>query len=280
MFTSLNSIKDLEKKTYEIRESVIRMLANANAWHAGSNLSIVDILTVLYFSFMRHDPKNPEWKDRDRFILSKGHGCATLYAVLAQIGYFPKEELMNYRKSCGMLEGHPNMATTPGVEMSTGCLGQGLSAGVGMALAGELDKKTFRIFVLIGDGESQEGQIWEAAMAAAHYKLDNLVCILDYNKCQSGWRIEDAMRIEPLTLKWHSFGWYVIEIDGHNIQEILDAFGNASDVKGKPTVIVAHTIKGKGVSFMEDVVEWHARPVTQEDGERALEELAYKKSKL
>ena len=280
MVKLLSSVKDLEKKTYEIRESIIKMLAHANAWHAGPALSIVDILTVLYFSCMRYDPKDPGWKDRDRFILSKGHGCAALYAVLAEAGYFPKEELMRYRKPSSILEGHPNMATIPGVEMSTGCLGQGLSAGVGMALGGKLDTKMFRVFVVIGDGESQEGQIWEAAMAAAHYKLDNLVAIQDYNKCQSEWRVSDAMGIEPLTLKWRSFGWHVQEIDGHNIQEILDALDVATSVKGKPTVIVAHTIKGKGVSFMEDVLQWHVNPVTKEDGERALKELKYKKSKL
>lgn len=280
MVKSLNSVKNLEKKTYEIRESVIRMLANANSWHAGSALSIVDILTVLYFSCMHHDPKDPMWKDRDRFILSKGHGCAALYAVLAETGYFSKEELMNYRKPSSMLQGHPNMVTTPGVEMCTGCLGQGLSAGVGMSLGGKLDKKTFRVFVLLGDGEAQEGQIWEAAMAAAHYNLDKLIAILDYNKLSCFYRIQDSMGIEPLTLKWRAFGWHVIEIDGHSIPEILDAFENAGKVKGNPTVIVAHTIKGKGVSFMEDIIEWHVNVVTQQDSERALKELEYKKSKL
>ena len=187
---------------------------------------------------------------------------------------------MNYRKPGCMLEGHPNTATTPGIEMSSGSLGQGLSVGVGIALGGKLDKKACRVFVVIGDGESQEGQIWEAAMAAAHHKLDNLVAIIDYNKCQSESRVQDAMGIEPLSLKWRSFGWHTVEIDGHDIQAILDAL-DASTISGaKPTAIIAHTVKGKGLSFVEDVVEWHARPVTEEYGRRALKELEYKKSKL
>lgn len=276
----LSSIQEVRRKTYTIREHVIRMLFNANSWHAPAALSIVDILTVLYFVVMRHNPKNPRWEDRDRFILSKGHGCSALYAVLAEAGYFSKDELMNYRKPYGILQGHPNMSVTPGVEMSTGSLGQGLSIGVGMVLGRRLDKRTFRVYVLISDGESQEGQTWEAAMAAAHFKLDNLIVIQDYNKLSASWRIQNAMGIEPLCLKWQAFGWDVLEIDGHNIQEIINALENAEHVKGKPTVIIAHTVKGKGVSFMEDVVEWHSRRVSQKDAKRALEELKYERSKL
>jgi len=270
-------IKDLESKAHRVREIIVKVLTNANSWHLGGSLSATDIVTALYFHVMRHNPKNPDWKDRDRFILSKGHACSLLYAVLAMNGYFPEEELMNYRKPSSILQGHPDKTLTPGLEMSTGSLGQGLSAAVGIAIGGKLDKKDFRVFCMIGDGESNEGQIWEAAMAASHYQLDNLIGITDYNKCSAEARIRDSMELEPLTSKWRAFGWRTIEIDGHSMEEILDAFDSALATQGKPIMIITHTIKGKGVSFMEDQVIWHGKQICQEEGRRALEELKRKR---
>jgi len=267
------AITDLKEKANKIRQDVIKILATAHSWHGPSSLSPADLVTALYFNVMRVNPKNPNWQDRDRFVLSKGHACSLLYAVLAEKGFFPKEELPNYRKPFSILQGHPCITSTPGVEMSTGSLGQGLSAAVGMAIGGKLDKKDFRVYALLSDGEMQAGQTWEAAMAAAHYKLDNLTAIVDYNKLQATARVEEEMAVEPLAAKWRAFGWHVIEINGHDMQKILDAFQEAKGVKGKPSVIIAHTIKGKGVSFMEDMVDWHGKIVTEEDAKRALEEL-------
>ncbi|MFA5272505.1 MAG: transketolase, partial [Candidatus Omnitrophota bacterium] len=222
---------------------------------------------------MRHNPKEPKWPDRDKFHLSKGHCCPALYAVLAICGYFPKENLWTLRKFNSMLQGHPDKRV-PGVELASGSLGQGLSIALGMALGAKIDKKDSRIYCLMGDGEIQEGNIWEAAMAAAHFKADNLCGIVDYNHFQIDGRTEDIMNIEPLVNKWEAFGWHVISCDGHNLEELLNAFNEAKTIKHKPTVIIAHTVKGKGVSFMEHVVDFHGRAPTEKEREIAIRELS------
>lgn len=249
------------------------MLTEAGSGHPGGSLSPVELIVALYFSKLRHNPKDPQWPDRDRMVFSKGHSCPLWYAVLAECGYFPKEELLTLRKYGSILQGHPDCLRTPGVDISSGSLGQAFSAACGMAAAGKLDKKDYRIYVLLGDGEIQEGQIWEAAMSASHYKLDNLCAILDYNGFQIDGRIEDIMAIEPVVDKWKAFGWYTIEIDGHNFDEILNAYNEAESVKGKPTIIIAKTVKGKGVSFMENTADWHGKTPSKEQSEQALKEL-------
>ena len=267
------SVKELEVKAKEIRRLIIEMLAVAGSGHPGGSLSATDLVTALYFHVLRFNPKDPQWPDRDRFHMSKGHCCPLWYAVLAQTGYFPKEKLLTLRKLGSILQGHPDRGT-PGVESASGSLGQGLSVALGMSLAGKMDKKDYRVYCLLGDGEAQEGNIWEAAMAASHFACDNLCAILDYNGCQIDGKCEDVMGLEPLAAKWQAFGWDTIEIDGHNMQEILAAYEKAKTVKGKPFIIIAHTIKGKGVSFMEDVIGFHGRAPTKEEAEKALKELA------
>ncbi len=270
------SIAQLSQKAKEIRCWIIKMLTAAGSGHPGGSLSCVDILTVLYFAIMRHRPDEPKWPERDRFVLSKGHACPALYTVLALCGYFPVERLMTLRKIDSILEGHPDMLKTPGVEISTGSLGQGLSAACGMALAAKIDKKDWRVYSVLGDGEIQEGQIWEAAMSAANYKLDNICAFLDSNKLQIDGKVSDIMNIEPVVEKWQAFGWHTIEIDGHNITEILDSIQEAQRIKDKPTIIIAHTIKWKGVSFMEGKVKYHGIAPTPEECEQALKELGCK----
>ena len=248
------------------------MLSQAGSGHPGGSLSCVEIITSLYFEVMRHNPKDPSWSDRDRFHLSKGHACPAWYAALAEAGYFEERHLFTLRRLGSILQGHPDRRT-PGVDVASGSLGQGLSVALGMSLALRLDKKESRVYCLMGDGEIQEGNIWEAAMASAHFKVDNLCGIVDYNRFQIDGRVERIMSIEPLVNKWESFGWHVIQVDGHNIEEVLEAFGEAKQMKGKPTVIIAHTVKGKGVSFMEHVVDFHGRAPTQEETKIALKEL-------
>lgn len=265
-------IKELENKAKLIRRMIIEMLAHAGSGHPGGSLSSADLITVLFFEVLRHDPKRPDWPDRDRFHLSKGHCCPLWYAQLAEAGYFSKDKLLTLRKLGSLLQGHPDRRT-PGVSVASGSLGQGLSVALGMSLAGKMDKKDYRVYVLLGDGEIQEGNIWEAAMAAAHYKCDNLCAILDYNGFQIDGKISDIMNIEPLVAKWQAFGWYTLEIDGHNIKQILEAYNEAKTIKGKPAIIIAHTVKGKGVSFMENVVDFHGRSPTKEETGRALKEL-------
>ncbi|OQX82161.1 MAG: transketolase [Candidatus Omnitrophica bacterium 4484_70.1] len=265
-------LKELRKKANKIRKLIIEMVSLAGSGHPGGSLSSVEIITCLFFEVMRHDPKNPTWPDRDRFHLSKGHTCPALYAALALCGYFSESELWSLRKLGSILQGHPDRHT-PGVDVASGSLGQGLSVAVGMALAARLDKKDYRVYCLMGDGEIQEGNIWEAAMSAAHFKLDNLCGIVDYNRFQIDGRVEDIMNLEPLVSKWEAFGWHTIQCDGHNIEELLDAFSEANSVKSKPTVIIAHTVKGKGVSFMEHVVDFHGRTPNKKETEIALEEL-------
>jgi transketolase len=306
-------INSLEKKANTIRKHVITMVYKAGSGHPGGSLSAVDILTTLYFHkfldkacknnerepIMNHDPANPKWEDRDRFILSKGHAAPALYAALAEVGYFKKKVLldflkerneemhertknekiygvdilMNLRKLGYPLQGHPDMNKTPGVEASTGSEGQGLSIGAGQAMAAKLDRKLYHIFVMIGDGEMDCGQIWEAAMSASHFKLDNLIAILDRNNLQLDGPTEQIMSLEPIPDKWQAFGWQVIEIDGHNFKEILNALDTAKEVKGKPTLIVAHTVKGKGVSFMEGAVGFHGKAPDEEQYKQAMKEL-------
>ena len=264
---------DLKKIANNMRIDIINMLEESKSGHPGGSLSACEILSALYFKEMNIDPKNPSWEDRDRFVLSKGHGSPVLYAALAQRGYFPKEELMKLRKIDSMLQGHPDMKGTPGVDMTTGSLGQGLAAANGMALAGKIDNKDYRVYVLVGDGEVQEGIIWETAMAAAHYKLDNLTVFLDHNGLQIDGTNEEVMNIEPIGEKFKSFGWHVINIDGHSFDEIFKAIDEAKNTKGKPTFIVAKTIKGKGVSFMEDQAGWHGKAPSEEEAKKAIDEL-------
>lgn len=268
-----NTITQLKEKARIIRKDIINMLTEAKSGHPGGSLSAVEIMVYLYFEEMQVDPKDPKNEDRDRFVLSKGHGAPVLYSVLAEKGYFPKEELMKLRKINSMLQGHPDMKETPGVDISTGSLGQGLSAANGMALAGKLDKKDYNVYVLIGDGEMQEGQIWEAAMTAAHYKLDNIIAFIDNNGLQIDGFNKDVMNIEPIKEKWQAFGWNTLNIDGHIFEEIEEAIIKAKNTKGKPTAIIAKTIKGKGVSFMENQAGWHGVAPNKDQAEQALKEL-------
>lgn len=266
-------ILELKRMANQIRQNIITMLVPAKSGHPGGSLSAADILSVLYFREMRVKPEEPHWADRDRFVLAKGHAAPVLYAALAEKGFFPKEELLGLRQTGRMLQGHPDMRKVPGVDMSTGSLGQGLSAANGMALAGKLDQKDYRVYVLLGDGEMAEGQVWEAAMAAAHYKLDNVTAILDLNGLQIDGSTENVMNIDPIHDKWRAFGWHVISVDGHDIEALLAAFAEAKATKGKPTILIANTIKGKGVSFMEDQADWHGSAPNAEQAEKALQEL-------
>lgn len=269
---SESQIKELEAKAKQIRRLIIRMLAKAGSGHPGGSLSAADLVTALYFTVLRHDPKNPRWPDRDRFHMSKGHCCPLWYAVLAESGYFAVDKLWTLRQLGSILQGHPDRRT-PGVDVASGSLGQGLSVALGMSLAAKIDKKDYRIYVLLGDGEIQEGNIWEAAMAAAHYKCANLCAILDYNGFQIDGKTCEIMNLEPVADKWQAFGWRVIEIDGHNMQQILCAYEEIKATKDKPSIIIARTIKGKGVSFMENIVDFHGRAPTKEEAEQALKEL-------
>jgi len=267
-----SQIKELENKAKQIRRLIIQMLAKAGSGHPGGSLSSADLITALYFKILRHNPKEPDWPDRDRFHMSKGHCCPLWYAVLAESGYFPIEELWSLRQLGSILQGHPDRRT-PGVTVASGSLGQGLSVALGMSLAAKIDKKDYRVYCLLGDGEVQEGNIWEAAMATSHYKCDNLCAMLDYNGFQIDGKTKDIMDLEPLVAKWQAFGWHTVEIDGHNMKEILSAFDEAKTIKGRPAIIIAHTIKGKGVSFMENVVDFHGRAPTSEEAQKALKEL-------
>ncbi|MBU5308596.1 transketolase [Clostridioides mangenotii] len=265
--------KGLNERACTIRKDIVTMVHDAKSGHPGGSLSAVEILTALYFDEMNIDSSKPKMEDRDRFVLSKGHAAPALYAVLAEKGYFDKEELNGLRKIGRMLQGHPDMKGTPGVEISTGSLGQGFSAACGMAMASKLDNAPWNIYALLGDGEIQEGIVWEAAMSAAHYKLDNMVVFLDNNGLQIDGNIEDVMDVGSIVNKFKSFGWNVIEIDGHDFDQIFAALDMARSTVDKPTMIVAKTIKGKGVSFMEDQAGWHGKAPNDEELERALAEL-------
>ncbi len=270
-------IQHLKKISQEIRVDIIRMLTEAGSGHPGGSLSATEIVTALFFHKLRHRPQEPRWPDRDRFILSKGHCCPVLYAALAKTGYFPKEELLTLRKLGSRLQGHPYPGRPgdrlPGVEVASGSLGQGLSIAIGVALAGQLAKKTYRVYALLGDGECQAGQIWEAAMLAPKYHLDSLCAIVDRNKIQNDDFVERTLSLEPLRAKWEAFGWHVIEVNGHDVTQVLDALEAAEGVKGKPTVILADTVKGKGVSFMENNPDWHGKAPNREEEERAVREI-------
>lgn len=265
--------KQLQIKACTVRMGVIEGVFNAKSGHPGGSLSVADILTYLYFDHMNVDPKNPKDENRDRFVLSKGHTAPALYAVLANKGFFPVSEIKNLRKPGAMLQGHPSMNRTPGVDMSTGSLGQGISTAVGMALAGKIDKKDYRVYTVLGDGEIEEGQVWEAAMFAAAKGLDNLCAVVDNNNLQIDGSIAEVNSPYPIPEKFRAFGWNVIEIYGHSFDEIDAAFKAAAEFKGKPTAIIAKTVKGKGVSFMEDHCSWHGTAPNAEQYEQAMNEL-------
>ncbi|RME43948.1 MAG: transketolase [Caldilineae bacterium] len=267
------TIEELEKIAVEIRTNIIHMIHQAHSGHPGGSLSAADIVTALYFRVMNVDPQNPHWPDRDRFILSKGHACPVWYAALAEKGFFDKSHLNTLRKLNSILQGHADMRKTPGVDMTVGSLGQGLSAGLGMALGGRLQKKDYHVWVIIGDGEAQEGSIWEAAMAAATWKVDNLTAILDNNGIQNDTFTDNIQVRGDLAAKWRAFGWHVMEINGHDMGEIVNALETAKTIKGVPTIIIAHTIKGKGVSFMENVPAWHGKAPNDEQTKLALAEI-------
>ena len=266
-------IEFLKKKAKEIRKDIVTEVYLAKSGHPGGSLSIADIMAVLYFKELNIDNNNPKWEDRDRMILSKGHCAPALYSALARRGFFEGKELEKLRKIDGMLQGHPDMNKIPGVDITTGSLGQGLSAANGISLAGKLNKKDYKVYCILGDGEIEEGQIWEAAMAAAHYKLDNLCVIVDNNNLQIDGKIDDVMNSKPIDQKFKSFGFEVMNIDGHNIEEIITAFDVFKGIKGKPTCIIANTVKGKGVSFMENQAKWHGKAPNEEEYEQAMKEL-------
>ena len=272
-FLKIEDIKELEKKAKQVRRGIIEAVYSNQSGHPGGSLSVADIMTVLYFNEMNINPENPNWEDRDRLVLSKGHCAPALYSCLANRGYFDVEELKTFRNINSRLQGHPDKNKVPGVDMTTGSLGQGLSSANGMAIAGKIDNKSYRVYCILGDGEIEEGQVWEAAMAANKYKLDNLCVIIDNNNLQIDGTIEEVMSSYPIDEKFRSFGFEIIKIDGHNIDEILKAFEVARNIKGKPTCIIAKTIKGKGISFMENQVGWHGKAPNEEQYKQAIEEL-------
>jgi transketolase len=267
------NVEELQAIARTTRRQIVEMITAAKSGHPGGSLSAVELLVTLFFDVLRHDPGNPRWPDRDRFILSKGHACPVLYSVMAQCGYTPEDQLRSLRKLGSIYQGHPDVRFIPALEASTGSLGQGLSLGIGMALTARLEGRPFRTYVMVGDGESQEGQVWEAAMFAPFHKMDNIVAIVDYNKIQLDGFVKDIMDLEPLVQKWQAFGWHTLDIDGHSIPAIQNAFREAAATKGKPTCIIAQTVKGKGVSFMENNPKYHGVAPTQDELTRALQEI-------
>jgi transketolase len=269
-----STITELENHARSVRRLIVRMIhESGTAGHYGGSLSCVEILSCLYFGWMRHRPEDPGWEERDRLVLSKGHASPALYAVLAEAGYFPMEQLGSFKRFGGILQGHPDMKLTPGVDMSTGSLGQGLSVALGMALAGKLDGKAYRVYALLGDGELDEGSVWEAAMAASHYRADNLTAIVDRNNLQISGPTEWFMRLEPLKRKWEAFGWEVMEVDGHRIEQILQALVTMDRVSGRPGLIIAETVKGKGIRFLENKKEGHSCALREEQFAAVMQEL-------
>ena len=264
---------DLKALTQDMRVDIVRMIEAAGSGHPGGSLSIIDFLAVLYTKFLKHDPKRPDWADRDRVILSKGHGCPALYTIMAHTGYFPRSELITLRKLGSPLQGHPDRLRLPGIEFSTGSLGQGLSVAIGMALAAKLDKKDYRTYCVLGDGELQEGQCWEAAMAAPKFKLGNLVAVVDHNNGQIDGPVDEIMDIEPLADKFKAFNWDVLKIDGHDFKQISTALTAAQKAAGKPVAIIAKTVKGKGVSFMEHNIGWHGVAPKKAEADKAVAEI-------
>lgn len=271
----LNSM-EISNKANEIRKDIVAMITASGSGHPGGSLSAADILATLYFNVMNIDPADTKKVGRDKFVLSKGHAAPVLYAALARRGFFAVDELLNLRKMGALLQGHPDMKTIPGVEMSTGSLGQGFSASVGMAIAAKLDQSDSKTYVLLGDGEMNEGIVWEAAMSAAHYKLGNLIAILDYNGLQIDGKNDDVMKISPIDSKFEAFGWNVLHVDGHNVDDLLANFAKAADSKDQPTILIAKTIKGKGVSFMENQAGWHGKAPSADEHEKAMSELGGK----
>ena len=267
------SVEELQSMAKIIRRDIIEMVAEAQAGHPGGSLSAADIVTALYFRLMKIDPRNPQWPERDRFVLSKGHACPVWYAALAERGYFDKSHLMTLRKLNSLLQGHADMRKTPGVDMTVGSLGQGISAALGMALSGKLRQKDYHVWVIVGDGECQEGSVWEAAMAGGKWKLDNLTVIIDKNRLQNDTFVEDVMPVDPLPEKWAAFGWNVLEIDGHDMAQVVAALEEARATKGVATAIIAHTVKGKGVSFMENMPAWHGKAPNTAETRRAIAEI-------
>ena len=265
--------EELVEISKQIRKDIVQMLTESASGHPGGSLSATDIVTTLFFSELNIDPNNPKDENRDRFVLSKGHAAPVLYSALARRGFFDPKELLTLRKTGSRLQGHPNMNDLPGIDMSTGSLGQGISAAVGMALSGKADNKSYRVYALLGDGELEEGQVWEASMCAAHYKLDNLTAFVDFNGLQIDGEITKVMNPSPIDKKFEAFGWNVLIIDGHNYDEILDAIEKAKNHKGQPTAIICNTVKGKGVSFMENEASWHGTAPNKEQCEIALKEL-------
>jgi transketolase len=268
-------IRGLQEQARVIRGHIVRMSHWSNSPHVGTALSSADIVTALYYGEMKVDASRPDWPDRDRFIMSKGHGCAVWYAALAEKGFLPLDELKTFRKIGTRLQGHPEMSRLPGIEMTSGSLGHGLSAGLGMALGLRLDKRDARVYVLLGDGEIQEGLVWEAALTAPNMKVDNLMAIVDYNRWQSGGAVDEIMPLDPLVDKWRAFGWHTVEIDGHDYAQLLETFAKFRRTQGRPTAVIAHTTKGKGVSFMENDNLWHGKSPSAEELQRALAELGF-----
>ncbi len=268
------SFTELEAIAKRVRRDIIEMITAAKSGHPGGSLSAVELLVGLYFDQMKHDPQNPKWADRDRFILGKGHAAPVLYSVMAECGYLPKDQLNTLRQMGSIYQGHPDVRFIPALEASTGSLGEGLSVGLGMAIAAKMNGSPSRVYVMLGDGEIQEGQIWESAMFGSFHKVDNIVAIVDYNKIQlDGW-VKDIMDLEPLGDKWRAFGWHTLTIDGHNPSAVRAAYSEAAHTKGKPTAIIAHTIKGKGVSFMENNPKYHGTAPSADECKKALAELA------
>jgi transketolase len=269
----MESLERINEICKEVRADIVRMTSAAGSGHPGGSLSAVEAMTVLYFNVLNHRPTDPQWAERDRFFLSKGHACPVLYSVMARSGYFPVEELVTLRKCGTRLQGHPSCKTLPGIEVSSGSLGQGLSIANGFALSAKINGKKYRSYCLLGDGELQEGQVWEAIMTAAHYKLDNVCAVVDYNGLQIDGNVENVMGIAPLADKWRSFNWHVIEADGHDASQMLAAYEEAKQTKGKPSVIIMKTVKGKGISFMENIAGWHGKVPNSEELQKALDEI-------
>ena len=280
MRVKVTNAKQLHLIANTMRQDIIRMLQESKSGHAAGPLGLADVFTALYFNVLYHDPQNPDWEGRDRFVLSNGHVCPVLYAALANSGYFPKEELMTLRKLGSRLQGHPHKGTLPGIENSSGPLGQGLSIAAGMALVSKLERKRWRVYCVMSDGEHQEGQVWEAVMFASKYKLGNLTVIMDRNNIQIDGFTEQIMPIEPIVEKYRAFGWHVIEVDGHNIMKIIDACEESKAIYEKPTMIIAHTIPGKGIPFMEFLTDWHGKTPKKEEAEEAMNILLESKKEI
>jgi transketolase len=267
------TIRDLQRKCINVRRGIIEEIYVGGGGHVGGSLSVVEILTVLYFHVMRIRPEEPDWPDRDRLVLSKGHAAPALYAVLAERGYFPTQELKTFMQPGTRLQKHVDMQKVRGADVSSGSLGQGLSIAIGMALADRMDKLDRRVYCVVGDGESQEGQIWEAAMAAAQFRLDKLIAVLDHNRLQVDGFLKDIIEIEPVEAKWESFGWHVQRVPGHDIQQLISSLETAHSIKGKPHMIIADTIKGNGINFMENQIKWHSSAIQEEEYQLAMAEL-------